>query len=242
MRSLLNNRLQMSLLGLTPYLFSMKWETVLGPAYALLKVYLNPGEEVTAEAGAFVAGKGEYEVKTHTGGLLSALARKLAGGESIFLNTFIAKTLTELWFAPSLPGDIKYVEVNGELIVQDMSYLVSHGDTRITVAWRGFKGLLAEGELIWLKIEGNGGVWVNSYGGIETVELKPGEKMILDNFHFVAMDPTVKYKIRKFGGWKSFFLGGEGVVAELEGPGRVLIQTRSLPPLAAMIAKLIGRG
>ena len=56
------------------------------------------------------------------------------------------------------------------------------------------------------------------------------------------MDPTVKYKIRKFGGWKSFFLGGEGVVAELEGPGRVLIQTRSLPPLAAMIAKLIGRG
>lgn len=219
----------------------MKWEVIQGPAYALLKIMLNPGEEVTAEAGAFVAGKGDYEVKTHTGGILSALARRVAGGESIFLNTFVARTPCELWFAPSLPGDIKYVEVKGELIVQDMSYMVSHGDTKITVAWRGFRGLLAEGELVWLKIVGYGGVWVNSYGGIETINLKPGERIIIDNFHFVAMDPTIKYSIRKFGGWKSFFLGGEGVVAELEGPGRILIQTRSLPPLAKMIAKLIGR-
>ena len=221
----------------------MKWEIVQGPAYAMLKINLNPGESVTAEAGAFVAGKGDYEVKTHTGGgILTALARRLAGGESIFLNTFIARTPTELWFAPSLPGDIKYLELDGELIVQDMSFLVSHGDTRLTVAWKGFKGLLAEGELVWLKVTGRGGVWVNSYGAIETIELRPGESMILDNFHFVAMDSSIDYKIRKFGGWKSFFLGGEGVVAELYGPGRVLVQTRSLPPLAATIAKLIGRG
>lgn len=218
----------------------MKWDVKASPAYSILKVDLNPGESITAEGGAFVAGSGDYEIKTHTGGgIMKAFARAVAGGESMFLNTFIAKNQSTIWFAPSLPGDIKHLSINGELIVQDMSYLASHGDVDISVAWKGFRGLLAEGELIWLKLNGNGGSWINSYGAIEEIILKPGEKFVLDNFHFVAMDSTIKYKIKKFGSWKSFILGGEGIVAELEGPGRLLIQTRSLPPLAHLLAKLI---
>jgi uncharacterized protein (TIGR00266 family) len=219
----------------------MKWEVVAKPAYSMLKVYLSPGDEVTAEAGAFVAGQGDYEIVTETGGVLKAFARALLGGETIFLNRYRARGSCTLWFAPSLPGDIEYVKLNGRLIVQDMSYIASHGNVDISVAWRGFKGLLAEGELVWLKLDGFGGVWVNSYGGIEKIDLKPGEKLVLDNFHFVAMDDTIRYRITKFGGIKSFILGGEGIVAELEGPGRILIQSRSLPPFAQLLAKLIGR-
>jgi len=217
----------------------MKWDITGKPAYSMLKVYLNPGESVTAEAGAFVAGFGNYRIETGTKGVFKALARALAGGESIFLNTFIAEGSSEIWFAPSLPGDISYIEVDGGLIIQDMSYIASHGDIDISVAWRGFKGLLAEGELIWLKASGRGGVWVNSYGAIENIDLKSGEKMILDNFHFVAMDDNIRYRVKKFGGWKSFILGGEGIVIEVEGPGRLLIQTRSLPPFARLLARLI---
>ena len=220
---------------------TMKWDVIASPAYSMLKVYLDPGESVTSESGAFVAGFGDYEIETHTGGVLKALARAFAGGESIFLNTYVARSSSEIWLAPSLPGDIKYVEIDSPLIVQDMSYIASHGDVDITVAWRGFKGLLAEGSLVWLKLEGKGGAWLNSYGAIETRELKPGEKMILDNFHFVAMDETIKYSVRKFGGWKSFILGGEGIVIELEGPGKVLVQTRSLPPFASLLARLLKR-
>ncbi len=61
-----------------------------------------------------------------------------------------------------------------------------------------------------------------------------------DNFHFVAMPASTKYKIRKFGGWKSFFLGGEGFVVEVEGPTVLYLQTRILPPLAYAIRKFIG--
>ena len=219
----------------------MKWEVIARPAYSILKVKLFPGESITAEAGAFVAGKGDYEIKTQTGGVLKAFARAIAGGESIFLNTFIARGEAELLFAPSVPGDIEYIEVDGSLIIQDMSYLASHGDIELSVKWKGFKGLLAEGELVWLKAEGRGGVWVNSYGAMETLELKHGEKVIIDNFHFVAMDGSMDYSVKKFGGWKSFILGGEGVVAEVKGPGRVIIQTRSLPPFMNLVRKFVRR-
>ncbi|HIE36863.1 TPA: TIGR00266 family protein [Candidatus Geothermarchaeota archaeon] len=219
----------------------MDWEVSQSPAYSLLKVRLKPGESITAEAGSFISGFGDYEVKTHTGGIMAGIARRVLGGEAIFLNTFTSRSSSELWFAPSLPGDIEYRELNGKLIIQDFSYLAHHGDIRISVEWRGLKGLLAEGELVWVKAEGRGGVWMNAYGGIEVVELKEGEVITVDNFHFVAMDPSIRYSIRKFGGWKSFILGGEGIVAELRGPGKVYLQTRSLPPFVNFIRRFLPR-
>ncbi|ADI31525.1 TIGR00266 family protein [Staphylothermus hellenicus] len=222
----------------------MKWEIVTRPSYSLLQVVLEPNENVTAEPGAMMYMAGDINVKTHTGGLGKAIARKLLGGESIFMNTFIAGPRGgEVWFAPSLPGDIKYIALNGSrnLIIQDTSYLAHHGDIKLSVAWRGLRGLLAEGEMFWLRASGVGGVWINSYGGIIEKELGVGEKIIIDNFHFVAMDDGMKWNIRRFGGLKSFLFGGEGLVIEVEGPGRIYVQTRSLPPFMQLIAKYIGR-
>ncbi len=99
------------------------------------------------------------------------------------------------------------------------------------------RGVLAEGELVWLKVKGYGGVWINSYGSLDTLELGPGERAIIDNFHFVAMPANVPWKVRKFGGWKSFLLGGEGIVFEVEGPARIYLQTRILPPFAKVLRK-----
>lgn len=220
----------------------MKWEVEFRPSYSLLKVRLEPGESVTAEPGAMVLYRGSINVRTHTGGgLLKGLTRALLGGESIFLNTFTAGSGGgEVWFAPSLPGDIEYYELHGEeLIVQDTSYLAHHGDMDIGVAWRGFRGLLAEGELFWLKVKGVGGVWLSSYGGINRVELGPGESLIVDNFHFVAMTSGMRWRVRKFGGIKSFILGGEGIVIEVVGPGTVFVQSRSLPPFIEFIRKYL---
>lgn len=115
----------------------MKWEIVTRPSYSLLQVVLEPNESVTAEPGAMVYMAGDVNVKTHTGGLGSAIARKLLGGESIFMNTFTAGPRGgEVWFAPSLPGDIEYVALNGsrDLIIQDTSYLAHHGDIKLSVA------------------------------------------------------------------------------------------------------------
>ena len=212
---------------------SVEWRVEQRPAYSVLKVSLRPGEEVTAEAGSFLLYRGDVEVATSTGGVLHALLRSTLAGESFFMNTLRARGSAEVWLAPSLPGDIAYIPLQGTAwLVQDSSYLAHHGDVKVSVAWRGLSGLLAEGQLVWLKVEGSGGVWVNSYGGMEQLSLAPGETAVIDNFHFVAMPEGTRWRARRFGGWKSFLLGGEGIVFEAEGPTTILLQTRTLPPLA----------
>ncbi|MDO8835521.1 MAG: AIM24 family protein, partial [Vicinamibacterales bacterium] len=45
--------------------------------------------------------------------------------------------------------------------------------------------------------------------------------------HIVGFDASVQFSVQKSGGWKSAILGGEGLVCQLTGPGRVLMQSRS---------------
>jgi uncharacterized protein (AIM24 family) len=42
--------------------------------------------------------------------------------------------------------------------------------------------------------------------------------MTLDTGHVVAFDDTIRYAVRKSGGWKSTLLGGEGLVTDFTGP------------------------
>jgi uncharacterized protein (AIM24 family) len=42
--------------------------------------------------------------------------------------------------------------------------------------------------------------------------------------------------VRKAGSWKSTILGGEGLVTDFTGPGRVWLQTRSTSDLVAWLA------
>ncbi|MCE4621012.1 MAG: AIM24 family protein, partial [Desulfurococcales archaeon] len=53
----------------------MKWEKDYGPAYTILKVLLEPGEEVTAEPGAMMLIRGDVDVKTSSGGVFKGLLR-----------------------------------------------------------------------------------------------------------------------------------------------------------------------
>jgi len=215
----------------------MEWEKLFSPTYTVLKVKLERGESITSEGGAFLYGKGDYEIKTSTGGITKAILRKVLGGESIFLNTYIAKSEAEIALAPDLPGDIEAINIDGEIFVQDSSYLAHTGDIEVTVGWRGIKGILAEpfSGLVWLKLKGKGLAWIDAFGAIITIDLKYGESITVDNYHFLAMDANMKWNLKKFGGYKSFFLGGEGIVFEVFGPGRLYIQTRNFSGILDII-------
>ncbi|RDD52970.1 MAG: AIM24 family protein, partial [Candidatus Korarchaeota archaeon NZ13-K] len=95
------------------------------------------------------------------------------------------------------------------------------------------------GQLFWLSLRGRGIVWLGSYGALEIRELKAGEKATVDNFHLVAMDSTVGWSVRMFGGLKSAVLGGEGIVVDLTGPGRVYMQTRNPIALADYVYRYV---
>ena len=208
------------------------------PAYSILKVILEPGESIVVESGSYMLNRGAVDVKTTTGGIVRGLLRAIAGGESVFLNIITARERAEVWIAPPVSGDIAAIELNGEMVIQDSSYLAHIGDVNVGVAWRGLRGLIAEGELVWVKASGKGVVFVNSFGAIEEIEVPPGEKITVDNGHFVALEGG-RWEVRKFGGWKTFFLGGEGLVIDVYGPARVWVQTRNLPAFAGLLSRFL---
>lgn len=210
-------------------------------SYSVLFVELEPNEVVIAEPGAMVSMKGDIEVKTSTGGVLKAFKRAFLGGEHFFLNRYISYGKSEISFAPLLPGDIKVIDVDGTFYLQSTSYLASQEDISIDTKFGGFKSFFSGEGFFLIKLEGHGKVAISAFGGIYSKTLEPGEKITVDTGHIVGFDESVKYSVRTFGGIKSTIFGGEGLVVDLEGPGRVFIQTRNSSAFLSWIKGFISK-
>ncbi|MEM0021121.1 MAG: TIGR00266 family protein [Fervidicoccaceae archaeon] len=219
----------------------MEWEIEGDSSFRYLKIILGRNEKIVAEPGAFLMSRGNFHVETSSGGVVNAISRSLFGGESFFLNTFTALEDAEIFLAPSLPGDIKHIPLDGRkgIIVKDGSFLASYGQVKLSTAWKGITGAVAGSGFIWLKAEGIGGIWVSSFGSIIEVDTKEGKKLIVDNDHIVAFDDQLKWEVKKFKGIKSFLFGGEGFIIELYGNGKVLVQTRNLRALASALVPFL---
>ena len=209
----------------------MNVEVLYRPAYAAAMIKLSPNKRVQAEAGAMVSMSGDVRVETKMqGGLLKSLARSVFAGESFFTNFFQAgPNGGEVMVAPTLPGDIFSLDLIGEeLLVQSGSYLASAAGVTTDTKWSGAKTFFGGEGLIMLRCTGNGTLVLSSYGAIHEVNLVPGQVFTVDTGHLVAFSDKMGFKVRPIGGLKATFLGGEGLVVDLTGPGRVLLQTRSM--------------
>ncbi len=200
------------------------------PSYSMAEVTLEQGEGLSAESGAMVAMSPDVEIETKMrGGLMKSLARSMMGGESFFMNTYRSKAAGGMvMLAPSLPGDIINMDLKGEgLLVQSGSYLGSSEGVEVNTKWGGAKTFFASEGLIMLHCSGEGSLILSSYGAIHRVQIANGQGYIVDTGHLVAFSDNIQYNVRQVGGLKSTLLSGEGLVVEFQGPGEVLLQTRS---------------
>ena len=215
----------------------MEYKIVCKPSYSLLELRLRDGEEVLAEAGAMVYMK-NVELKTEVkGGLFGGLKRALLGGETFFINRFIARGEGLLGLAPKYNGDIVHIPVRGRLFAQSGAFLASTPEIEIDTKWGGARTFFAGEGLFLLKLEGNGDVFLASFGGIE--ELKVDGSLIVDTGHIVAFEDSLEFDVRRVGGLKATLLSGEGLVVEFRGQGKVWIQTRSIGEYIGWIASLL---
>ena len=208
----------------------MKVEILYRPSYSVARVALDRGESIQVESGGMVGMSADMQMETQArGGLLKSLSRSMFGGESFFMNTYTAqRDNDQIILAPPLPGDVAVVEMSGQsLLVQSGSYLASSEGVQVDTKWSGAKTFFGSERLIMLKVSGNGTLIVSSYGAIHPMELKAGEKYVVDTGHLVTFEESVDYQIRKVAGWKSTLFSGEGLVAELTGPGNINLQSRS---------------
>ena len=220
----------------------MDVEILYKPSYSMGVIKLSGGEQVRVEGGAMVSMSAGVTLETKaTGGLLKSLARSVLGGESFFQNTFIAPSGGgEVSVAPALPGDLfSLVLKNEALLVQSGSFVASEAGVELDTKWGGAKTFFASEGLIMLRASGNGELLLSSYGAIHERNLGQGEKFTVDTGHLVAFSEGIGFTVNKVGGLKSTLFSGEGLVVELTGPGRVLMQTRSTDAfLAWLIPKM----
>ncbi|MBI9051001.1 MAG: TIGR00266 family protein [Anaerolineaceae bacterium] len=207
------------------------------PSYSLAIVKLAPQERIRTDSGAMVSHSAGVQVETKAeGGILKSLGRAMLGGESFFQNFWVAGAQGgEVTLAPNLPGDMTVIELNGQaMMVQSGSYLASESGVDLNTKISGKAIRSGEGFSI-LEASGNGKLLVSSYGAIYEKVLAAGEQYIVDTSHLVAFDASVGIQTKAVGGMKSTLLSGEGLVAQLNGPGRIYIQTRSPQALIGWI-------
>jgi uncharacterized protein (TIGR00266 family) len=199
------------------------------PAFSLAIVRLGANEEVKVEPGSMVSYSDGVTVETKAEGGLFGGLKRMVGGESFFQNTFKAPGQGgELTLAPSLPGDMLTIEISqGAFMLQSGAYVASEMGVAFDTARGGAKGFFGSGSLLLLRVTGSGTVLASAYGAVEERVLQSGQRYTVDTGHIVGFEESVTFQVRRVGNWKSTILGGEGLVCELQGPGRVLMQSRS---------------
>jgi len=201
----------------------------------LIEFTLSQGEKITAEAAAMVFMKGDIltETKMRKGGFLKSLKAAAFGGESFFVNEFIAQEDgCVLGLTGNMLGDIEVIAIEEEFIVQSGAFVGSSGNLTLDTKWQGFTKGIFGSNLFMLKTIGSGDMFVNAWGGIIKKELQPGEKMILDNYQLVALSATADYRVTKHGNLKTTLFGGDALVIQIIGPGTVYLQTKNIMEFA----------
>jgi len=222
----------------------MKYDIKYKPSYSMLVVNLEQGEKIIAESGALTYMDPNIEVHTRKRekSFLGSLSLAIFGRQSFWVNEYTASNGPgEVAFVSAPVGDIETLEVKPDqgYVIQKAAYIASTENVDLDVKWEGFtKGLFGQG-IFMIKAKGDGTLFINTFGAIDKHTLKPGQTLIVDNFHLVAFSDTCNYKVTKFGGLKETLLGGEGLVTRITGPGDVYIQTKNLREFVEWLWTLI---
>ncbi len=203
-------------------------------SFTLLKVTLLPGQSITVEPGLMASQSANLSVETKmNGGILQALASKIFGGETFFINTYVNRSQkpAELYITQTAPGSMVQKDLTGEsLFIEAGAFIAKTSGIKSSTVWAGLTSWIAGEGLFRLKYSGTGTIWFGSYGAVFEKEVH-GD-LIVDSGHLLSYPPEMKLSLKLAGGLFSSILSKEGFVLQLSGHGKVTLQTRSIKGLA----------
>lgn len=200
--------------------------------FSMLKVRLKAGERIKAESDAMVAMSNTIDVEGRLeGGLFGGFGR-LFTNESFFFQELVAsRGAGEVLLAHAIPGEIRALELDGSTnyILHKNGFLAGSESLEVSTQVQNLaQGFLSGEGFFVIGIQGQGTLFISSYGAIHTLDIPAGREAIIDNYHLVAWPEGIHYTIEKASaGFISSFTSGEGLVCRFRGPGQVLIQTRN---------------
>lgn len=214
---------------------------IFGENLPAVSISLDRGESIVTQSGGMSWMTSGIEMSTNMkGGFLKGIGRMLSG-ESLFMATYTASENNQnITIASSFPGEIRAIQLDGskEYICQKNSFLCAEENVEMsTYVTKGLKAGLFGGEgFILQKLSGSGTAWLELDGSIREITLSDGETIKVDSGSIAFFESSVSYTAEMVKGFKNVLFGGEGLfLSTLTGPGKVYLQTLSLPRFANRI-------
>ncbi|CDH47182.1 MAG: TIGR00266 family protein [Candidatus Competibacteraceae bacterium] len=226
--------------------------TITGDVDPFLHVSLRKGERIYCESDAMVMMEDTLDLSGRmTGGLMSALMRRFANGESFFQQHIEAvRGDGDCLLSPMLPGAMQVLEVGvTSYLISDGAFLAAESgvDLRARAQNIGNALFAQTGGFFVGEATGQGKLVVSGFGSNFILEVVPGRDMVIDNAHVVAWDSRLHYQI-SVPNQSSGLLGrlinsatsGEGIVLRFSGQGKVVISSRNRNAFKSWIGAGIG--
>ncbi len=219
---------------------------LIGSVLPVLEIELQQGERVIGVAEQLSWLTGGVALKTSlgggsAGGGLFGLVSRAVSGAGIVTTEFHAENGPGMvGLAAKLPGQIVELTVEGGgYIVHRHGFLCgSHGVTVESALQQNLGASVFGGEgFVLQKIAGSGTAFVELGGEIVKYDLAAGQSIAVHPGHVGLFDAGVQFEMTSLSGVRStFFASGDLFMARLTGPGRVWLQTLTLPGLAHAIS------
>lgn len=221
--------------------------TIFGGNLPAVSIRLDSGESIFTQSGGMTWMDRAIVMETNMkGGLMKGLGRMISG-ESLFMATYTAQAPNqEIVIASSFPGSIAPVELNGNsIIVQKSGFLCAQLSIALSAfVVRGIATGLFGGEgFVLQRLSGSGTALIEIDGSLVERILKPNESIRVDTGNVAAFEESVGYQVETVKGFKNILFGGEGLfLTTLTGPGKVWLQTMTLPGFAKQILPFLPKG
>jgi uncharacterized protein (TIGR00266 family) len=214
-----------------------------GTTMPVLEIGLTPGESVVAETGQLGWFDEGIELTTTTvaagaDGVWDATKRTL-GGSTFFMTRYSSSTKPgTVTFPARLPGQIFQIPLGPgrSYLIQRHGFLAGLEGSELSTAFdaRHFgSGLLGGFGFLLQRLEGTGHAWIELAGELSQYELAEGESLRVHPAHIGLVEGSISYELTTVPGLKNKVFGGEGLfLVRLTGPGKVCLQSLSLPMLA----------
>lgn len=222
---------------------------ILGTTMPVLEVELQPGQSVVSQGGEMSWMTSSISLTTQTAGAggsgLGGVFKRVLAGGTIFMTQYTAGAQAGVVaFATKMPGHIKpiVVDESREYIVSRHGFMAATSGVTLALAMQQKLGvgIFSGNGFVLQRIAGRGTAWIELSGELVEYDLSPGEVMMVHPGHIGLFDASVSMEIQAVKGIKNMLFGADTIfLAKMTGPGRIYLQTLTLPGLAHAIAPYI---
>lgn len=223
-----------------------------GTTLPVLQLGLEPGEIVVAEPGEFswMSDNMTLRTSTQTAGarsIFGAIGRMLSGG-GLFMTEYSPEGGPGfIAFAAKVPGTILPVEVapGRSYMVHRHGFLCATQGAQLAIGFQRSlgAGIFGGDGFVMQKLSGPCSAFVELGGESVVYDLPAGSAIKVHPGHVGMFEDTVGFDIVMMRGIRNALFGGDGLfMARLTGPGKVWLQSLTVPGLAHALSPYLAGG